>query len=145
MTRPSVRLALPVTAVLVAALAGPAVAEVVDGTAGPDVLVGTSQADTIRGYKGADKLYGKGGSDRLYAGKDAKRDLVYGGRGPDRVLSTTYDWVYAGPGNDRITFKPALGSGRRHTRIYCGPGDDTVVRLAGYGGLWTSGCEHIVK
>ncbi len=135
--------ALPL-GVLLVALAAPASAAVVTGTNGPDTLVGTPHADTIRGYKGADTLYGLAGADTLYAGQDRARDHVYGGRGPDRIHMTTMDWVYGGPGDDRFFFKPAFGT-RRQTRIYCGPGNDTVVRLDGYGSAWMSGCEHVVK
>jgi Ca2+-binding RTX toxin-like protein len=139
--------ALPAAALLTVSLAAPAVAAVIDGTNGPDVLTGTASPDTIRGYKGTDTLYGKGGADRLYGGRDTRRDLLYGGGGRDHIYARGLDWVYAGGGNDtiRVThLDPYAGQGGRHTRVYCGPGDDTVITSAP-NWFWTFSCEHVIK
>jgi Ca2+-binding RTX toxin-like protein len=60
--------AIPATALLLASLAGPALAEVLNGTNGRDVLYGTAEADTIRGYKGGDTVYARAGNDAVYGG-----------------------------------------------------------------------------
>lgn len=43
--------------------------------------MGAALADTIRGYGGRDLIDGKAGADRLLAGRDGRRDTVYGGPG----------------------------------------------------------------
>lgn len=152
------RIAIPATALLLAGLAGPALAEVVNGTNGPDVLYGTAEADTIRGYKGADtvyaragndtvygglgadRIYGRTGADRLYPGDDSKKDVLRGGPGPDRINARTPDVVYAGDGND--TVRVVETHGWDFPIIDCGPGRDTVI--APYTGFGMSSCERMV-
>lgn len=114
-------------------LALPATADVVEGTKGDDVLVGTNGPDTIRGYagddvlrgrKGADMLYAGAGADRVRTGYDAKRDVVHGGPGPDRIVLGTGDVAHAGRGNDviRLGHSPVM----KTVTVFCGPGYDRV-------------------
>jgi Ca2+-binding RTX toxin-like protein len=123
---------LPV-ALLGLALAGPASAAVIEGTNGPDTLEGTPQADTIRGYGGLDTIYGKAGADRLYAGRDNKRDKVYGGPGNDRIHIRYRDRVYAGRGNDVVRIH--TGAKWAWTRVQCGPGYDRLLGAGGDGAV----------
>jgi hypothetical protein len=136
--------ALPATALLLAGLAGPAVAEVVNGTDGPDVLYGTAGADTIRGYKGADtvyaragndivhggpgadRIYGRVGADRIFPGDDARKDVLRGGPGPDRINARTVDVVFAGDGNDLVRVLE-VKAWAAYPEVHCGPGVDTLV------------------
>lgn len=120
---------LPVAALLTISLATPADAAVINGTSGPDVLTGTAKADTIRGYGGLDRIYGKAGADRLFAGRDNKRDQVYGGLGNDRLHVWFGDSAYAGRGNDVVRLH--AGAPWAMTHIYCGPGYDRLYTPPG--------------
>lgn len=133
------------TIVLATGAVVPAVADVINGTNGSDVLTGTAGPDTIRGYKGADVLYGKGSADRLYGGADNRRDRLYGGRGPDHIFARGRDFVYAGRGNDtiRVSHLNPWTQGGRHTRVYCGPGEDTVIGPVNWFSKY--GCEHVIN
>jgi Ca2+-binding RTX toxin-like protein len=87
-------------------LAGPAVADVINGTADDDRLTGTAPAtdstgsDTIQGFGGDDRIRGKGGSDALLGGEG-------------------HDFLWTGAGR----FDSAEG----------GAGDDVMVSIAQYG------------
>lgn len=150
--------ALPATVLLLGSLAGTAVAEVVTGTNGPDVLYGTAEADTIRAYKGADtvyaragddtvygglgadRIYGRTGGDRIFPGDDARKDVLLGGPGPDRITARGYDVVFAGDGDDTVRVIDIVGFS---PKVTCGPGEDTVILPYG----WYIGpfpdCEHV--
>jgi hypothetical protein len=60
-------------------LAGPAVADVINGTDGTDNLRGTAGNDVIQGFGGDDALRGRGGNDALLGG--AGEDVMWPGRG----------------------------------------------------------------
>lgn len=121
------------------------------------MLVGTSRADTIRGYAGNDVLRGRRGSDHLYGGPGAdiihtgrdthRRDVVHGGRGPDRITIRVPDVVYAGAGNDTVRVRKwgHYGWGWAFPTIYCGPGRDTVFSAYGGGTTFEHNCERDVK
>jgi RTX calcium-binding nonapeptide repeat (4 copies) len=91
-TRPAVRVAALVLAVLVVA-GGSAWAATIKGTARADTLRGTARADTIDGKRGNDRLFGAGGNDVLVGGPGS--DLLVGGAGADRLR--------CGPGRDTAT------------------------------------------
>jgi hypothetical protein len=152
--------ALPAAALLLTGLAGPAVAEVVDGTKGPDVLYGTAGADTIRGYKGADtllaragddtlhgglgadRIYGRRGADRILPGDDARKDVLHGGPGPDRIDARTVDVVYAEDGNDTVRVLEVV-PWAAYPEVHCGPGVDTLVLPYGVDYGPHLDCEHV--
>ena len=114
--------ALSATVVLLGSLAVPAVAEVVTGTNGPDVL------------------YGRTGGDRIFPGDDARKDVLLGGAGPDRITARGYDVVFAGDGDDTVRVLDIVGFS---PKVTCGPGEDTVILPYG----WYIGpfpdCEHV--
>ncbi len=150
-----------IAALLTVSLAAPTAAATINGTNGPDVLNGTANADTIHGYAGSDRIYGHGGrdslyagrgadkvsggarADRIYTGKDLKRDLVYGGPGPDRIYARAFDWVYAGSGNDTIRIVQMTFN--MQTQIRCGPGYDTLIMPYGWSIGRPPGCERVIE
>lgn len=133
--------ALPVAALVVASIAAPVAARVIDGTSGPDVLVGTA----IHGRGGADRIFGTGGPDTIHGGRDMKRDRLYGGSGNDRIHAYTGDRVYAGSGNDVIWIRGGVGMAM--TRVDCGSGRDHVYGVGGTRQGWlhsiAKDCERI--
>lgn len=89
-------------ALILALVAGTAVAQTFTGTKGPDKLIGTDKADTMIGGDGADRIYGRGGpdsirgdygSDPVLRGRDGN-DKISGGVGADSAFGDT--------GNDTI-------------------------------------------
>ena len=94
------------------AFAGPAQADVIDGTNEADVLVGTAHDDFIRGFDDDDELWGGGGrdqlrggqgDDRLVPGKGVDFEQMLGGGGNDTAISDALpDYLAGGFGNDRL-------------------------------------------
>jgi Ca2+-binding RTX toxin-like protein len=78
-----------VVALVVAALAGTALAGSVNGTRGDDDLRGTRGDDTMRGRAGDDLLAGRRGDDVLIGGAGA--DAMAGGTGEDRCMTDAAD------------------------------------------------------
>ena len=141
--------AVSVGAVLALGVASPALATVINGTSGPDTLVGTRKADVIHGFggddvlrgaRGADESYGGRGNDLVGAGKDGKKDLVYGGPGRDRLVIWLFDHAFAGSGNDTVVVK------MEGTEVFCGPGHDTaIVPRGALSFIHLHSCEVVVK
>lgn len=116
-------------AVLLALVAGVAVAKDFRGTPGNDTLKGTPQADTMKGFGGNDTLFGREGNDILQGGDgndelrgQAGNDVIKGGTGNDKMYGNVgRDTFVAGSGND-VVF--ARGDGPDD--IFCGPGFDVA-------------------
>ena len=104
------------------------------GRRGNDRLSGGSGRDSLVGQAGSDSLDGGGGRDHLSGGRQA--DRMSGGAGRDRLVGgagndsahpgTGRDVVKLGGGRDRIF----LEVDRSGDVVDCGPGRDTVVRIA---------------
>ena len=87
---------------------------------------------------GPDMFYGGTGWDTVWAGdhrdepdeaRDAERDVIFSGRGPDRVIvgepgAPFLDQVDTGPGGDWLTVMATIGDGTG--MVDAGPGGDHV-------------------
>jgi Ca2+-binding RTX toxin-like protein len=102
-----------VTGLLLALMAGVAVAENFDGTPKDDTIRGTAQEDSIDGRGGDDRLFGFG-----------KKDNIKGGDGNDRIDGGAgNDIMSGGAGNDVIQANDGI-----RDRVFCGSGRDLVIK-----------------
>lgn len=112
---------------------------VIHGTDGHDTIYGTTQGDVIFGGMGADTLRGSphglwdDARDILWGGQgfdtfsgDHSGDEMRGGKGRDYFLVTDGDLVYGGRGHDRVEIYQDAPVETR-AEINLGRGDDTLV------------------
>lgn len=76
---------------VLASLAGAALARTIDGNDRDSQLFGTDRADTIRDFGGEDQIFGSNGSDEIRA-VDHSEDDVYCSR--DRVRANPGDVLF---------------------------------------------------
>lgn len=104
----------------ITALAGD---DVVHAGRGADIVLGGLGDDRVDGQRGPDELRGGPGDDVLNAGRDPKKDIVFGDRGADRIFVFGIDNGYGGPGGDRIWGTYAAAG----MQVDCGPGHDVLI------------------
>lgn len=102
--------------------------DVIQARGGPDVVRARGGQDVICAGSGTDKVFGGGGSDWINGGPDEygrsdHLNELFGGRGDD-VLDggADEDYLYGGPGDDRMT-----GTSRAGDEFYPGPGNDLLI------------------
>lgn len=144
------RIAMAVTAVLVAALAGSVLAEarVYSGTSKANRVSGTKKSDKInlrgghdraRGRAGADRIFGAGGNDRLRG--DGGNDRLLGGKGRDRLHGGKgRDRLNGGAGNDTLN-----AADKRKDALVSGGGGKNTCRIDSVDLSVVRGCAKIVS
>jgi hypothetical protein len=118
------RIAILVSASVLAITVAPVMAVQILGTDGPDVLEGTPNADDIHGFHGNDVIYGRGGNDEIDGGFED--DTLFGGYGDEVVIygNTGNDLIYGGPGTDRIY------GNKGDNELHGGKGPDRIIARA---------------
>lgn len=110
-----------ITVMLLALLAGPALARVIQGTDGDDNIFGTRKNDRISGLDGKDLLVGRPGDDRLF-GNDGD-DILIGGPGGDVLVGgKDRDILQGRQGGDKLD---AVDRGQDF--LNCGAGRDIAI------------------
>ena len=123
----------------------------VEGNAGDDTLRGGSGDETLSGRDGNDSIDGGLGSDILLGGngtdtvdyRSRTRDLVLGpgegmGEAGENDTLGSFEKVYGGSGNDRITVASFFGA------VFAGAGNDTLFGSSGDDALWGEAGDDLI-